>query len=116
MAFNKNLRNAREGMNLTQSQVAKQLGISVSTYTKYETASNEPDLRMLVKLADFYHLSLDYLLRGYEKGDDDKTEDLIDLSEEEKELITQYRMLDDISKGKLTERLSVLLETRKKNN
>ena len=86
-------------MNLTQSQVAKQLGISVSTYTKYETASNEPDLKMLVKLADFYHLSVDYLLRGHDNFIREKVNKSIILSENEKALITQYRTLDDLSKG-----------------
>ena len=113
MAFNMNLRNARVSMNLTQSQVAKKLGISVSTFTKYETASNEPDLKMLVKLADFYHLSVDFLLRGYVALNDKTTCDL-SLSEEEIALLTQYRSLDDVSKGRLLERLAVLLEMTKK--
>ncbi len=113
MAFNVNLRNARASMNLTQSQVAKQLGISVSTYTKYETASNEPDLKMLVKLADFYHLSVDYLLRGHDNFIREKVNKSIILSENEKALITQYRTLDDLSKGKLLERLTVLSEQTK---
>ncbi|MDF3000701.1 MAG: yqaE [Bacillota bacterium] len=114
MAFNLNLRNARVSMNLTQSQVAKQLGISVSTYTKYETASNEPDLTMLVKLADFYHLSVDFLLRGYVALNDRKTACDLSLSEEEIALLTQYRCLDDVSKGRLIERLAVLLEMTNK--
>ena len=113
MAFNVNLRNARASMNLTQSQVAKQLGISVSTYTKYETASNEPDLKMLVKLADFYHLSVDFLLRGHDNVIRERVNKSIMLSENEKALITQYRTLDDISKGKLLERLTVLSEQTK---
>lgn len=114
MAFNLNLRNARVSMNLTQSQVAKQLGISVSTYTKYETASNEPDLKMLVKLADFYHLSVDFLLRGYVALNDGKTACDLSLTEEEIALLAQYRCLDDISKGRLIERLTVLLEMTNK--
>lgn len=113
MEFNKALRNARESMNLTQSQVARQLGISVSTYTKYETASNEPDLKMLVKLADFYQLSLDLLLRGGENRIDEKGANLLEVTAEEREIIMRYRMLDDVSKGRLEERLLVLLESKK---
>lgn len=113
MEFNKALRNARESMRLTQSQVARQLGISVSTYTKYETASNEPDLKMLVKLADFYQLSLDVLLRGGEKRTDEKWANLLEVTDEEREIVTCYRMLDDVSKGRLMERLLVLLESKK---
>ena len=114
MAFNMNLRNARVSMNLTQSQVAKQLGISVSTYTKYETASNEPDLKMLVKLADFYHLSVDFLLRGYAALNENRSGNELSLSEDEKALLSQFRSLDELSKGRLLERLNVLLEMTKK--
>ncbi|WP_018131374.1 helix-turn-helix domain-containing protein [Effusibacillus pohliae] len=46
----------------TQQEVADALGISRARYAHYESGRNEPDLDTLVRLADYYHVSLDYLL------------------------------------------------------
>lgn len=114
MEFSRNLRNARLSRNLTQSHVAKQLGISVSTYTKYETGTNEPDLNMLVRLSDFYHVSVDFLLRGSTNENEEKSDDEMVLSDTENMLIDQFRRLGELDKGRMLERLAVLLEMSKK--
>jgi len=53
------LRNREE---LTQALAAADLDIARSTYAGYECGKNEPDLFMLVKLADYYQTSIDYLV------------------------------------------------------
>jgi len=45
----------------TQTETGKQLGIPQPTYAGYETGRNEPDIETLVKIADLYHVSMDYL-------------------------------------------------------
>lgn len=52
----------RRDYNLKQKDVAKYLNVSVATISHYETGVNIPDLNTLVKLADFYGVSTDYLL------------------------------------------------------
>lgn len=47
--------------NLTQEDVANILGVARSTYAMYEQGNREMDYASLVKLADFYKVSLDYL-------------------------------------------------------
>ena len=47
---------------LTQKQVAPLLGISQTGYSKYETGENDIPTAVLIKLADFYKTSTDYLL------------------------------------------------------
>ncbi len=61
-----NLKTARENVGLTQSQVAEKLGISDGTYKNYEQGKREPNNALLVKIADLYGVSTDYLL-GREK-------------------------------------------------
>lgn len=51
----------RENEKLTQSELARIIGISQSNYSKYEMNTIEPTLSTLIKLADFYKVSLDYL-------------------------------------------------------
>ncbi len=47
---------------LPQIAVACDLGIARSTYACYESCKNEPDLHTLIKIADYYNVSLDYLV------------------------------------------------------
>ena len=47
---------------MNQTQVAKMLGMSQTGYSKYETGENDLPTAVLIKLADFYNVSVDYLL------------------------------------------------------
>ncbi len=58
----KRLRDLREDKDLNQTQVAKFLGMSQTGYSKYETGENDIPTSILIKLADFYDVSIDYLL------------------------------------------------------
>jgi transcriptional regulator with XRE-family HTH domain len=56
------IRNLREDKDMTQTQVAKMLTMSQTGYSKYETGENDIPTNILIKLADFYDVSVDYLL------------------------------------------------------
>ena len=56
------LRDLREDRDLTQTEVAKILGCTQQTYSRYETGEITIDIYNLIKLADFYNTSCDYLL------------------------------------------------------
>ena len=56
------IRDLREDQDLNQTQVAKMLGMSQTGYSKYETGENDIPTIILIKLADFYEFSVDYLL------------------------------------------------------
>ena len=56
------IRDLREDRDLTQTQVAKILGMSQTGYSKYETGENDLPTAVLIKLAAFYRTSIDYLL------------------------------------------------------
>ena len=56
------LRDLREDADLTQTQVAKYLGMSQTGYSKYETGENDIPTQVLIALTKFYHTSVDYLL------------------------------------------------------
>lgn len=58
----KRIRDLREDKDLTQTQVAKMLSMSQTGYSKYETGENDVPTSILIKLADFYGTSVDYLL------------------------------------------------------
>ena len=56
------IRDLREDADLTQTQLAKQLGMSQTGYSKYETGENDIPTATLIRLARFYNTSIDYLL------------------------------------------------------
>lgn len=56
------LQQARKAKGLTQQEVAEMTGINVVTLSGYEIAKNEPNMEALVRLADAYGVSLDYLM------------------------------------------------------
>jgi transcriptional regulator with XRE-family HTH domain len=62
MDLGKRLRELRLEKGLNQIDVANILGIERSTYGKYETGDSSPDYEKLLKLADFYNVSTDYIL------------------------------------------------------
>ena len=61
------IRDLREDRDLTQKQIAQYLGMSQTGYSKYETGENDIPTAILIKLADFYHTSTDYLLGRTDK-------------------------------------------------
>ena len=56
------LRGLRKGKDLNQTQIAAVLRISQRGYSKYETGENKIPPEVLLRLADFYGVSVDYLL------------------------------------------------------
>ena len=58
----KRIRDLREDLDLNQTQVAKMLKMSQTGYSKYETGENDVPTAVLITLANFYNVSIDYLL------------------------------------------------------
>ena len=58
----KNLRAIREDRDLKQKDIAQVLNVSQNTYSQYETGVISITAEVLIKLADFYDVSVDYLL------------------------------------------------------
>lgn len=55
------LKELREQEKLTQLEIAKRLNASQQNYARWELNKNQPSIGMLIKIADYYGVSLDYL-------------------------------------------------------
>lgn len=88
--------NLRKKRGMSQSQLAKELNIGTSTLGMYETGKRSPNPEMLNKLADFFHVSVDYLL-----GREIKTEAYYELSNKEKNDIALQaeKLMEGIESG-----------------
>ena len=60
--FNDNLKEARLKRNLSQKEVADQIGVAKSTYSLYESGNREPSVQTIKKIADVLNVSADELL------------------------------------------------------
>lgn len=58
----KNLRAIREDRDIKQKDIAKILNVSQNTYSQYETGVIALTAEILIKLSDYYNVSIDYLL------------------------------------------------------
>lgn len=59
--FSERLIELRKTRALSQTDAAKEFGVVVRAYQRYEYGEREPQLSVLVRIADFYDVSLDYL-------------------------------------------------------
>lgn len=56
------LKELRQNRNITQGKLAEALNLARSTVAMYESGSSEPDFSTLQKIADYFNVSIDYLL------------------------------------------------------
>lgn len=61
MNYHKRIKDLREDNDLKQSQIAELLNTSQSYYAQYENGKRPIPIDRLIKLADFYNVSLDYI-------------------------------------------------------
>ena len=62
MTFGENLKKLRKARNLTQKQVYTAVGMSAIGYQRYEYGDREPEYKKLIALADYFNVSIDYLV------------------------------------------------------
>ena len=56
------LKDLRKEKKITQLQLAMELNMSQNTISRYETGEREPGINELISLADYFNVSIDYLL------------------------------------------------------
>lgn len=62
MLFGSMLKKLRENKDLKQEDIARMMNVDRSTVGKWENGSSKPDYEKMIKLADFYNVTVDYLL------------------------------------------------------
>ena len=95
-----NLRTLRKQAGLTMKQLGANLGMAESTVSLYENGKRSPDVQTLIRFADFFDVSLDYLL-GRNEGHVSAAND--EMTDEEKELLRIFRGLNGKGKDSILE-------------
>ena len=84
------IKEIRTAKGLTMREAAKQLGLAPSTYCNYETGEREPNSEMLIRLADFYGVSIDFMIG---RDDEREVKSQMSVTKQEADLITTFRTL-----------------------
>ncbi|MDE6517335.1 MAG: helix-turn-helix domain-containing protein [Acetatifactor sp.] len=86
MNFGEKLYNLRTKQGVYQKELAAHLHISISAISSYENDIHFPDIKTLGKIAEFFHVSADYLL--------DRTDYVAPIGDMDRELVDQYTVSD----------------------
>ena len=96
------LQSMRKAYKKSQSEIAEVLQTTQQQYWKYENNKQELPIRHLITLSRYYNVTTDIFL-----GLENPFQKMIE--KEETEVLNMYRMLDDREKGRILERMQMLI-------
>lgn len=91
-----NLKQLRNTRGISQKGLADAIGVSQQSINKYENHNIEPDIQTLCKMADYFGISVDYLIGRTEENDLNQL--FPTLNEDEKAMIRSFRLLSQKQK------------------
>lgn len=104
--FAERLKYLRKTRGVTQTELAKHLGCRNNTISSYETAEHQPEYNVLMQIAEYFHVSVDFLLGA------DLSADKLECIPEEIRLIQLYRMLDFEEKEAVFRLINLLVQKK----
>ena len=111
-----NLKIIRLESKISQSVAAEAISVSRSTYAMYEAGFRVPDIETVYKLAKLFSVPMEYIYSDDPARFTDAAQMHMHMSRMEKELILNYRYLNNYSRGRLLERCQALLEEQRRLN
>lgn len=103
-----NMKKIRESLQLTQVKVANDLKLSRQVYNFYENGKRNPDMQTLIKIADYYGVSIDYLLG--------RTNVIKPENIDEDDLLSKINTADSETKASVEQFLNYLLYEKERKN
>lgn len=88
-----NLKALREAAAVSQKQLAETIGVSQQSINKYENHNIEPDIETMIRIADYFDTSVDYLIGHTSVRHRIENVTAYELNAEESKIIDSYRKL-----------------------
>lgn len=107
MDFAKRLYELRESANLKQTELAEKVALKSSAISKYEKGLTQPSMETLIKFAELFHVSTDYLLGLSSVLNPYTTENF---TPKETDIISKFRRLSKEDQIRIDERINTMLE------
>jgi len=105
MSFGEKLRSLRIENNLSQLELAKILNITNQSLSHYELDKRIPDLNMISKIADYFDISVDYLLGRVDQNEIYVSENLTQYKHED---FTNIKNLSDENQKKILDYIRMI--------
>ena len=109
------LKELRKNKGMSQEKVAHDLGLSLRGYQNYEYGQREPNIEMILKLAEYYNVTTDYLLEKNTTTPLDQFENLTFTKEMEAEANTDYQKLTPQDKAVIARIVKALVDSHDNN-
>ena len=93
------MKELREELNISKAQVARDLNMAYTTYVNYEKETREPNSEVLILVANYFHVSVDYLIGRTDikiETTEHHNKDLFKCTPHEKEVVIAYRKRPDM--------------------
>lgn len=111
--FAKTIKDLRHSFDLTQKELAEKLGYSTHIICNWESKRSNPSIDDLVKVADFFQVSVDYLLeREDDFGNKICATSFQQLPAEEVDVLTKYRKLTEFERKAIIMQLTALSDKK----
>ncbi len=110
MNFANTLKSLRELHNVTQEELAAYLKVSRPTIAGYETKDRQPDFEKLIKIAEYFNVSIDYLITGLDLPENQPVKESV----LDQEVMMSYKKLSLTSKQDVLKYIR-LLELQEKS-
>lgn len=94
-----NLKKLREDASISQKTLADAIGVSQQSVNKYENHNIEPDIETLIRIADFFETSVDYLIGHTSVRRKIEEVHIFELNDRESKVMEQYRALTSKQKA-----------------
>lgn len=107
----KNLKVLRKKEGLTLKEIANKFGVSFQLISKYERGDCQPDPETLIKFADYFGVSVDYLIGRTGASSAPFGTSASPLNEEEYELLKNFRLLNESSRNNISSLAAALAGT-----
>lgn len=96
--FGQNLQKLRTNKSMTQDDLGKLLNVSQSTIAYYESGKKQPSLETLIVIANYFHVSVDYLLDRVDSLNPNPALQKTEISQESLSLLHRLNNLTDIDR------------------
>ncbi|MDE6670653.1 MAG: helix-turn-helix domain-containing protein [Ruminococcus sp.] len=97
------MKELRKDRKISQTKIAEDLKITQRMYSTYETGDRTPTIDILMEIANYFNVTLDFLTGN-------ETKRLEPLTEEERKMLKNYRELNETHQNKVIERIETLRE------
>lgn len=108
--FARRLKGLRKAANLTQIEFAKKFDIANGTVGNWESGNRQPDYATLQKIADFFTVSIDYLLGN--DTEETKKSPSAQITEGEQMLLDLFRQVPESQQQLVLQMIEVALKTK----